>query len=353
MLDYRAFKYLCILLYASRRSIAFLPQTGSIRLPVASSSSLSGYVSDASRGHQADRLPRRCAVARRSRAAAGRLMMRQTEEEAAKTKMRLRVEAESPFRKVRIFIFSAFVISATVGFIVSGTRLLALTAGINQGQDFQELGTNIVIDLAAIGISAWQVKRDVDAQDGRLARMEIGAKLAGLKIRLQQEDDKSMVTLSALRRDRGRDKRVAVLVGGLETVRESLESALPYGEALETSDILIVPLVLEARPGGGSAGAPATDPSRFQASGRENDLEAAVGRAHVAMPVALNRWQEYVDTEVETALSQGIDPLNQGFSLVLKKNGRIGARSKGCPPWGTLVSDVKNRELRGMDTKNI
>ena len=107
-----------------------------------------------------------------------------------------------------------------------------------------------------------------------------------------------MVTLSALRRDRGRDKRVAVLVGGLETVRESLESALPYGEALETSDILIVPLVLEARPGGGSAGAPATDPSRFQASGRENDLEAAVGRAHVAMPVALNRWQEYVDTEV-------------------------------------------------------
>lgn len=33
--------------------------------------------------------------------------------------------------------------------------------------------------------SAVLVKRDLDAQKGRMARMEIGAKLAGLKVRLQ------------------------------------------------------------------------------------------------------------------------------------------------------------------------
>lgn len=49
----------------------------------------------------------------------------------------------------------------------------------------RRLSTNIAIDLGAIGISAWQIKRDLDAQEGRLARMEIGAKLAGLKVRLQ------------------------------------------------------------------------------------------------------------------------------------------------------------------------
>ncbi|CAN0176839.1 unnamed protein product, partial [Hapterophycus canaliculatus] len=162
------------------------------------------------------------------------------------------------------------------------------------------------------------------------------------------KEDQSTVTLSALRRDRGRDKRVAVLVGGAEAVQSSLESALPYGSALETSDILIVPLVLEARPGMSGSGA-----DRFRASGRENDLESAVGSAHVALPVALNRWQEYIDSEVETALSQGIDPVQEGFSLVLKKNGRIGARSKGCPPWGTLVGDVERRKEAGMDTSNI
>lgn len=76
-------------------------------------------------------------------------------------------------------------------------------------------------------------------------------------------------------------------------MQSSLESALPYGAALETSDILIVPLVLEAKPGMSGNGA-----DRFRASGKENDLESAVGSAHVALPVALNRWQEYIDSEV-------------------------------------------------------
>eukprot|EP00903_Cladosiphon_okamuranus_P007018 g6826.t1 len=274
--------------------------------------------------------------------------MQQTDEEARKTKLRLRVEAESPFRKVRIFIFSSFIISATVGLLVSSTRTVALTQGIDQGQGFSELLTNIAVDITAIAVCVGLVKRDLEAQEGRMARMEIGAKLAGLKVRLQTKEDLSTVTLSALRRDRGRDKRVAVLVGGADAVKSSLESALPYGAALETSDILIVPLVLESRSGMSGGGA-----AMFQASGAENDMESAVGSAHVALPVALNRWQEYIDSEVETAVSQGIDPLKEGFSLILKKNGRIGARSKGCPPWGNLVGDVERRKEAGMDTSNI
>lgn len=47
---------------------------------------------------------------------------------------------------------------------------------------------NVAIDVAAIVISLGLVKRDLDAQAGRLARMEIGAKLASLKVRLQVRD---------------------------------------------------------------------------------------------------------------------------------------------------------------------
>lgn len=39
--------------------------------------------------------------------------------------------------------------------------------------------------MTAIAVSVGLVKRDLDAQEGRMARMEIGAKLAGLKVRLQ------------------------------------------------------------------------------------------------------------------------------------------------------------------------
>lgn len=77
----------------------------------------------------------------------------------------------------------------------------------------------------------------------------------------------------------------------------SLESAIPFGAALENSDILIVPLVLEARPGAEGNGA-----AKFRASGAESDLESAVGSAHVGLPVALNRWQEYIDSEVITGV---------------------------------------------------
>lgn len=45
--------------------------------------------------------------------------------------------------------------------------------------------TNVAVDLGAIGGSLFLVKQDLDAQRARLARMEIGAKLAGLKVRLQ------------------------------------------------------------------------------------------------------------------------------------------------------------------------
>ena len=47
------------------------------------------------------------------------------------------------------------------------------------------LALNIAVDLAAIVGSAFLVKRDLAAQDARMARMEIGAKLAGLKVRMQ------------------------------------------------------------------------------------------------------------------------------------------------------------------------
>ncbi|CAM9540548.1 unnamed protein product, partial [Ectocarpus sp. 8 AP-2014] len=165
---------------------------------------------------------------------------------------------------------------------------------------------------------------------------------------IQTKDDLSTVTLSALRRDRGRDKRVAVLVGGAEAVKSSLESALPYGAALETSDILIVPLVLESRPGMTGGGA-----DMFRASGAESAPWSGGGGPQAACPGAFTRGRETIQTRLRTASRSWIDPLKEGFSLVLKKNGRIGARSKGCPPWGTLVGDVVRRKEAGMDTTNI
>ncbi|KAG5192630.1 hypothetical protein JKP88DRAFT_271111 [Tribonema minus] len=241
-------------------------------------------------------------------------------------KMRLREEVENPFRKVRLFFLYSFVASGTVGFLIAALRTIALTQGIDQGQAFPELAQNIGIDLAAIIGSALLIKRDLAAQNSRLVRMEIGAKLAGLKVRTQVESEEATIPLSAFRRQRGRDKRVAIVVGGADAVAASLSTAIPYSDELDRADIVLVPL---------------------------SQLEEAVGQKHVALPVMLNSWQEWVDTEVATATGQGFDVLRDGFAVILKKNGRVGTRSKGCPPWNVLVGDVQARVAANMDTTNI
>ena len=43
----------------------------------------------------------------------------------------------------------------------------------------------------------------------------------------------------------------------------------------------------------------------------------------------------------------------RGFTLILKKNGRVGTRRLALPEWDALVDDVANRKAAGLDTTNI
>ena len=55
----------------------------------------------------------------------------------------------------------------------------------------------------------------------------------------------------------------------------------------------------------------------------------------------------------EVALSQDANAAARGFTLILKKNGRVGTRRLGLPEWSSLVADVSNRAAAGLDTSNI
>eukprot|EP00612_Vaucheria_litorea_P004771 CAMPEP_0171462338 /NCGR_PEP_ID=MMETSP0945-20130129/6414_1 /TAXON_ID=109269 /ORGANISM="Vaucheria litorea, Strain CCMP2940" /LENGTH=267 /DNA_ID=CAMNT_0011988841 /DNA_START=123 /DNA_END=926 /DNA_ORIENTATION=- len=264
-------------------------------------------------------------------------------EDEKSQKMRLREEIENPFRKVRFFVFYSFIGSASVGLLIALVRLAALSKGIDQGQTANELLQNIAINISAIGILAFLVRRDILAQNSRLQRMEIGAKLASLKVSVQDENEEKIISLAGFRRRRGIEKRVCIIVGGKEGVNNSLKSALNFSQSLISSDIVIVPLVVEQSTGNGN----------LVCGGMESQLESAVGKAHIALPLILNSWQEWVQSEIETAQSQGFDVLNDGFAVILKKNGKIGTRSKGFPPWDVIVGNVQARADANFDTTNI
>ena len=65
-----------------------------------------------------------------------------------------------------------------------------------------------------------------------------------------------------------------------------------------------------------------------------------------------HNWKNVIDDEATEAVSQGVDVLNEGFCVVLKKNGKVGQRTKGIN-LQTLLGNVVARREAGMDVTNI
>lgn len=252
------------------------------------------------------------------------------------TEIRLREEAESPFRKVRFFFYTSLAAGAATSLAVSSARIAAALAGVNQDL-LQESVINAAVDIGGLVLIAFLFKRDVDAQESRLKRASKGADLARLKIRgskslLGGEDDSPTLTtsLSALRRGRGIEKRVVIVTAGKNKIDEILKEASVLQESLIVNDLVVVPVVLPQ----------ATAPSL------QDDLPECI-----ALPVG-NGWKSVINDEISEARKQGVDVENEGISIILKKNGRVGQRTKGVF-LTNMVGEVVARRESGMDVSNI
>jgi hypothetical protein len=256
--------------------------------------------------------------------------------------IRLREEAESPFRKVRFFTYASLGAGAVQSLLVSSARIAAALSGINTDL-LDESITNAAVDLGGIVVLAILTKRDMEAQESRLKRAKKGGDLARLMIRASKslaEDasDSALpgmffnTNLSSLRRGRGIEKRVVIAAAGKEKVAEILKEASRLQDALTLNDFIIVPVVLP------QGIAPTVD-------------ENMPLPECVALPLGAN-WKSVVDDETEEARRQGIDVEGQGIAIVLKKNGRVGQRTKGVF-LSQMVGEVEDRRAFGLDVKNI
>jgi hypothetical protein len=63
-------------------------------------------------------------------------------------------------------------------------------------------------------------------------------------------------------------------------------------------------------------------------------------------------WRSVIEGESEKAIQQGVDIEKEGFCVILKKNVRVGQRTKGIY-LENMVADVMQRLEMGMDIKNI
>ena len=265
----------------------------------------------------------------------------------------LREEAESPFRKVRFFLYASVGAGALASLLISAARVAAALNGINSDL-LNESATNVAVDLGGLVLLAFLYQRDVQAQQSRLQRASKGAALAKLQVRATQalmtgepqDSQQSMtVALSDLRRGRGIEKRVVLAVAGADKLNTVLQDIQEVGdEVLARNDLLIVPIVW---PG---AQAPILAPKNDDNS-EGNGTSNLLAPLSVALPVGRD-WSLVVGDEVSEAQQQGISVEEDGVCVILKKNGRVGQRTKGIN-LKNMVGDVEGRREMGMDVTNI
>jgi hypothetical protein len=270
----------------------------------------------------------------------------------------LREEAENPFRKVRFFLYAGLGAGAFISLLVSVTRMAAaLTAGINVDL-LPESSINAAVDAAGLIVLAFLWKNDLEAEQSRLQRASKGAALAKLKVRASKslmflddndagDDDASSsstftTTLASLRQGRGIEKRVVIAAAGREKIASVLTEAKDLADALATNDLLVVPVLIP------SIALPA---DLLPGPERGTDLLQPPLSECIALPVG-SGWSMVVDDEVRQAIEQGIDVDKEGLCVILKKNGRVGQRTRGIF-LANMVGDITRRRDAGMDVVNI
>jgi hypothetical protein len=256
--------------------------------------------------------------------------------------VRLREEAEAPFQKVRFFIYSALLGGSLISLLVCAARIAAGLNGINTDLLDESL-RNAVIDVCGIIILSFLLKNDFDAQESRLKRASKGAELASLTVKgkasffSDQNQGYKTLKLSSFRTGRGIDKRPVICVAGHEKISEVVSDLMdtPLQEALISNDLVVIPVEI---------------PDSKAPEGISDDL---IKCDLIAIPsVTGSVWKAFVDEEASEALKQGVDVKNEGFAIILKKNGRIGQRTSGIN-LRKMVGEVQDRKGSGMDVTNI
>ena len=260
-------------------------------------------------------------------------------------KQLIKEEIEAPFRKVRLFLYTALFAAAALGSIITITKLLATLSGA-RSEDLQQLYTNLGVNLGGLPVIALLYKRDIDAQRALLLRIQKGGKLSGLRMKMYTEDGPLVVKLSDLRRDRGIDKRVVIVAAPKELLRTSLQTSILEAKNLIANDLVIVPLIIELTDGDYTLTA--------------TSLEAMVPDEpniakfeHIGLAMALASWNDTIKKELEVAIKQQPGALEKGVTIIIKKNGKVGTRRFGVPIWEGLVRDVADRKDLGLDVSNI
>ncbi|CAI6012978.1 unnamed protein product [Closterium sp. NIES-65] len=183
---------------------------------------------------------------------------------------RMRQEVLNPFRTVRMFLYGAFIASASIGALITATSLLAIATGARDADalQIQDSLKDLGIDVAAVAIFAFLYRSDARGKDASLNRLTREESLAKLRLELPTGRIVSLAQLQG-------SCRLIIVAGPLSHVQTALTAAEPYRAALLERAVVVAPLVTVGAEAGAAAAENVVLPGDFK--GFAEVLDAAWG----------------------------------------------------------------------------
>jgi len=175
---------------------------------------------------------------------------------------------------------------------------------------------NVAINLTVVTVCALLLRSETKAGERRLERMSRGARIASLRI-----EDAVTRQILRLKDLRGRS-RVVLVAGTAAKVREAMANAEEAREGLSKSNLLIIPLV---------------------ADGSSSEISETNWRMQ---PFGKDDWLKWYEGERDIAKARLGAKADEVLVIIIRLDGKVGARSAGAPLWTKLIDEIARMPLR-------
>lgn len=175
----------------------------------------------------------------------------------------------------------------------------------------------MAINLSVVAVCALLLRAETKAGERRLERMSRGARIANLRI-----EDAVTRQVIRLKDVRGRS-RVVLVAGAFDAVSEAMQRAEEVRDGLSKSNLIIIPVVMSSE--------------------SSSDIMQKNWRM---TPFGIEEWKKWYQAEKDNAKAKLEKKADSLLVLIIRLDGKVGARSFGTPVWTKLIDEIANMPLR-------
>lgn len=245
---------------------------------------------------------------------------------------KLRSEVQAPFRVLRQFLLGALGASATIGGGVATIQLVTGALGAPAAPPVRDSAQNVAIDVAVLLVCVFFYRKEEEARQRQMARIDREEALAKLRVVLPNGRTTRLGELRGF-------ARVVLVAGPRAFVQQAAAGAQPYKAELLRRGVVFAPLVTDS--------AEQLPPEEAAGAGSAGGAD----KRWRADPIYTGEWNAWLKTQMSAANVQS----GSGVYVSLRMDGRVRASGVGQPPWALLATSLPPTDgifggwLDGMD----